>query len=81
VVVVPFALRGTEGGGWIRGVVAAVVVAWCLGMLYRHVFPAGVRRREPADRAFLVAWLEHRIGVPVTVRAAGAAGQDAHAAG
>jgi hypothetical protein len=42
--------------------------------LYLHVFPPGVARREPADRAFLIAWLEHKIGVPVTVRAGSAAG-------
>ncbi|BDG72893.1 hypothetical protein [Roseomonas fluvialis] len=73
-VLLPFALNAWRRGHWVSGALATLFAASYLHLLYREVFPFGVRRREPADRAFLVAWLEHKIGVPVSVRADGAAG-------
>jgi len=72
--VVPPAIKFYERGDWLGGAIVAVGVAFVMSTLYREVFPFRVARRELADRAFLVAWLEHKIGVPVTVRAGGSTG-------
>jgi hypothetical protein len=72
--VVPPAIRYYQRGDWGGGAIVAIGVAWAASTLYCQVFPFGVARRELADRAFLVAWLEHKIDAPVTVRVGGAAG-------
>lgn len=58
-----------------------ILVVLPSGALYREFYAPDVRRRAPEHRRFLVEWLERLIGVPVTVRADGALGQDAQAGG
>ena len=58
-------------------VTSVIFIALCLPLVllgtYRRVFAPDVRLQAPADRVFLIDWLQAVIDAPVTVRAGGAA--------